>query len=568
VPSEDGMDVFAATQFAQMNQVVAAEVIGMPLNFINMTVPRIGGAFGGKAWDGCSTTAAATLAAHTLGQPVRVVMDLSHVMKMCGKRAPILARYKAGCSSAGLVKVVELDYYMDVGHTPTGCGDLSHSLHFVDMGYYVPNWKILAHPMMTNKQTMSPTRAPGSVPAAMMIETIMEHIAQSVNKHPIFVKEINLYEKGQQDVYGHDLTHCTLRELWRRLKGTAEVEGRIRQVDAFNQENLWKKRGITMTTCKYGMSSFMGGFTANVSIFTQDGSVAVAQSGVEMGQGLYMKVAQGVAHVLGTTVDNIKVRPNQSIITPNAACTGGSTGSENALQGAMGAAAILKQRMQPIKEKFPEAGWQELCAKCAAGKVDMSAKFTNETTPGKPFFNYFTYCVGVIETEVDILTGESQIRRVDIMCDFGESLNPTIDIGQVEGAFIMGLGCFLSEDIKFDANSGRILTDGTWEYKPPTTKDIPIDWRIHLLPDTPNPAGIRSSKAVGEPPISLSVGALLANKLAVQAARKDLFGSYEFISPTVSPLTVERVHQLVGLQPDHFTLQTSGSGGQQSTNKL
>ncbi|KAH9519992.1 hypothetical protein Btru_071424 [Bulinus truncatus] len=237
-----------------------------------------------------------------------------------------------------------------------------------------------------------------------------------------------------------------------------------------------------------------------------------------MGQGLYTKVAQGVAHTLGVPVDSIKVRPNQTIITPNNVVSGGSVASETSMQAAIEA-----------------------------------TKYTFAPPPRDMPCIYFTYCAAVVETEVDILTGESQIRRVDLMADYGESLNPTIDIGQTEGAFVMGLGCFLSEDIIFDGQTGKILNDGTWEYKPPTTKDIPVDWRIHLLPDTPNPSGIHSSKAVGEPPISLSVGALLANKLAVEAARKDLCEANDFISP-VAPYSVERIQQSVGLTVEKLIL--------------
>ncbi|BFZ03307.1 hypothetical protein BsWGS_06345 [Bradybaena similaris] len=553
VPSEDGIDLYAAAQFSDMNQHAASGIIGKPMNFVNITVPRLGGGFGGKAWDACAMSAAATLGAYVTGRPVRMSLDLETNMQLCGKRSPILAKYKAGFSNSGDLQVVDVDLYMDCGQLDSNASELDHMMSYMDMGYFVPNWKIRPHPMWTNKQTMSPTRAPGSVPAAFVIETIMEHVAKSLNKHPTVVKEINLYEKHHKDLYGHDMKDCTIRELWRRLKDTAEVEARIRQVDAFNQENLWKKRGITMTTSKYGIMYFGPGYGATVSIYARDGSVAVSQGGVEMGQGLHMKVAQGVAHALGVPLDNIKVRPNQGIIAPNNTVTGGSTGSECSMQAAVEASNILKERMRPIREKFPDADWKELCEHCAKSNIDLSARYTYSPGPGNPKFHYFSYCAAVVETEVDILTGESQIRRVDIMADFGESLNPTIDIGQVEGAFVMGLGCYLSEDIKFDGRTGRILNDGTWEYKPPTTKDIPIDWRIYLLPDTPNPSGLRSSKAVGEPPISLSVGVLLANKLAIQSARKDLFGADDFM-PTVAPYTVEKAQQSVGLTINSLTV--------------
>ncbi|GFO39127.1 aldehyde oxidase, partial [Plakobranchus ocellatus] len=545
VPSEDGIDLYASCQFGDLSQHAAANAIGKPVNFVNIIVPRVGGAFGGKGWDAGLFGAAATLGAYSCGRPVRLSLDLSSNIKICGKRPPFIAKYKAGFTSEGKIQVIDLDVKTDSGYTGHSAWYMNECLHFVDMGYHVPNWNIVSKCYKTNKRTMTACRAPGSVPAALIIETIMEHVARTVNKHPVPVKELHLYEKGQVDLQGNELTHCNMKEVWRRLKDTAEVEGRLRQVEAFNQENLWKKRGITMTTCKYAMAYMGPGHGATVSIYGRDGSVVISQGGVEMGQGLYTKVAQGVAHILGVPLENIKVRPNQGIISPNALVSGGSIASEVAMEAAMKAAETLKERMQPIKEKFPDADWKDLCEKCVWSNVDLCVRYLHSPAMGTPA-NYHTYCAAVVETEVDILTGESQVRRVDIMADYGESLNPVIDIGQTEGGFVMGLGNYLTEDTIFDARTGTILTDGTWNYKPPTTKDIPIDWRIHLLPDTPNPTGIRSSKATGEPSIGLSVGALLANKLAIETARKDLFGAQDFI-PVVAPFTVERAQQSVGL---------------------
>ncbi|KAH9519993.1 hypothetical protein Btru_071425 [Bulinus truncatus] len=266
VPTEDGIDLYTATQLADTNQHAAANVIGKPLNYINLTVPRVGGGFGGKAWDSCPVAAASTLGAFLTGRPVRMSLDLSTNMKQCGKRAPILAKYKVGFNNTGAVQAIELELYGDMGYSDGRASDLRPITFFIDMCYFVPNWKIHLHPMMTNKQMMSPTRAPSSVPASFIIETIMEHVAKTVNKHPIMVKELNLYERHQVDIRGHNMTNCTIRDLWRRLKDISEVEGRIRQVEVFNQDNLWKKRGITMTGCKYGMSYFGTGQTSNVSI--------------------------------------------------------------------------------------------------------------------------------------------------------------------------------------------------------------------------------------------------------------------------------------------------------------
>nr|KAI8764756.1 xanthine dehydrogenase-like [Biomphalaria glabrata] len=552
VPSEDGIDLYASTQSADLNQHAAANVIGKPMNYVNVTVPRLGGGFGGKAWDSCSTSTACTLAAYLTGKPVRIALDLSTNMRLCGKRPNIITKYKVGFSNDGNIQVIDMDLYGEVGHNDGRTSDFVLIAKSMDMCYYVPNWHIRVHLLKTDKQNISPVRGPGSIPASLIIETIMEHVAKAIDRHPILVKELNLYEKDQIDLNDELMSQCTIRDLWRRLKDIAEVEGRMRIVDAFNQENLWKKRGITMTSCKYDMNWFGTGQAANVSIYGRDGTVVICQGGVEMGQGLYTKVIQGVAYILGVPIDLIKVRPNQNIVTPNNNVSGASVSSEMAMQASIEASNILKARMQPIREKFPDASWKELCVKCVQNRINLNAHYSFSLPAGRKTLQYYTYCAAVIETEVDVLTGESQIRRVDLMADFGESLNPTIDIGQAEGAFVMGLGCYLSEDIIFDGQTGRILNDGTWEYKPPTTKDIPIDWRIYLLPDTPNPSGIRSSKGVGEPTISLAVGALLANKLAVHSARKDLFGANDYI-PSVSPYTVERVQQSVGLTADKLT---------------
>ncbi|GFO33248.1 LOW QUALITY PROTEIN: xanthine dehydrogenase [Plakobranchus ocellatus] len=217
---------------------------------------------------------------------------------------------------------------------------------------------------------------------------------------------------------------------------------------------------------------------------------------------------------------------------------------------AMMACEKLNTQLQPFREKLPKADWTTLVMAALDGNADLSAEATHHYN--NPQANlYATYMAGVVETEVDVLTGESQISRVDLLGDFGASINPTIDIGQIEGAFVMGLGAYLTEDIFYSKDTGKMLNDGTWEYKPPSTKDIPIDWRIHFLPDTPNPVGILSSKAAGEPPIGLAMAALLSIKKAVESVREDLTGEKLFL-PVVAPFTVEKVFLGTGIQTSHL----------------
>ncbi|KAH9519698.1 hypothetical protein Btru_070662 [Bulinus truncatus] len=538
VPTEDGIDLYPATQWSDGNHKASAAIIGKPFHYINVINHRIGGGFGGKVMYSAIVSAAATLASYVTKRPVRVYVDLAENMKLIGKRFPILVKYKAGCGRDGKLKAIDLDIYIDSGFKQSLLVD--EFIHTLDQGFFSPNWRINHTLVKTNKPTAMPCRAPGSVPASLVIESVLEHLAKEINMHPILFKEINLYEKGQTDIMGNELTHCTIRDLWQRLKQVSEVTQRMKQVDAFNQSNLWRKRGITMCGVKYNINYFPPGHTVNVSIFAEDGTVNVLTSGTEMGQGLYTKLIQAVAKTLNIPLHLVKVRPGQNNVIPNPTFTGGSSGSEMCVKAAINACNELNERIKPMKDKMPDADWPSVLKACIFNSIDLSSRAKSDKADS--MFRYHTYCAGVVETEVDVLTGEYQVRRVDIMADFGESINPTIDIGQVEGAFVMGLGAYLTEDLHYDEKTGLILNDGTWEYKPPTTKDIPIDWRIHFLPDTPNPVGILSSKAVGEPPISLAVGALLSIKSSVESVREELTGERLFL-PVEAPYTVEKVQQ-------------------------
>ncbi|XP_076459984.1 uncharacterized protein LOC143293041 [Babylonia areolata] len=554
VPTEEGMEVFLTTQITDMAQVAIAGILNKPLNYINVHTPRLGGSFGGKGFTANHVGLAAAVSAYATGRPVRTSSTLSDAMRHGGKRPHILAKYKAGFTEEGKLNSIVVDVYVDNGKSESMQFVIMEMLAQLDQGYYSPNWKI--HPMMlkTNKAPGTPVRGPGTTPSSVIIETILEHVAKAVQKHPILVKEINLYERNQKDLTGSTVTYCTIRQVWDRLKTSADVIRRMDQIDAFNKENRWKKRGITMAAVKYGMHMVDSGIPLNMSVFSHDGTVTVVQGGVEMGQGLFMKVAQAVAHGLGIPVEMIKVRPSLTYVTPNNSITGGSTTSEKAVNAALKACQTLQERLEPVRAGLArDADWKDLVQAAVKASVNLNVTSRPVLEKKDSGFEYFTYCAAVVETELDVLTGEYAIHRVDIMFDCGESLNPTIDIGQIEGAFVFGLGFNLQEDIIYDSNTGAVLNDGTWEYKPPTTKDIPIDWRIHLLPDAPNPVGIRSSKATGEPPTGLSVAALLALKLSAESAQQDLSGSSSFI-PVQVPYTVDKIQQSIGVKLEHLKM--------------
>ncbi|XP_046579119.1 xanthine dehydrogenase/oxidase-like [Haliotis rubra] len=344
-------------------------------------------------------------------------------------------------------------------------------------------------------------------------------------------------------------------KLWQQLRQASEFDKRRGEVDTFNKGNLWKKRGITMTPAKYGFFYMGAGVSVDVAIYSRDGTVTVSQGGVEMGQGLYTKVLQAVASTLGIPLNMVRMRHVNSHLAANNTVTGGSVSSEHAVQSAITCCETLNERLQPFRTKHPDYDWKNIIGVASLANVDLTAKhkFVPKKHDGPGMFHYFSYSAAVTEVELDVLTGQSQIRRVDILFDCGESLNPTIDIGQIEGAYLMGVGGFMFEEVKHDSKTGGVLNDGTWEYKPPLAKDVPIDWRIKLLADARNPLGIRGSKASGEPPIVLSSGVFYSLKQAMEAAHLDNTGSSEF-QPSVAPLTVERLRLGCGFNMAKMTL--------------
>ncbi|KAK3793085.1 hypothetical protein RRG08_038590 [Elysia crispata] len=547
VPSEDGMDIYSATQASDLVHRTTSQVLGKPMNYCNIFVNRLGGSFGGKFLNSTAVTASAAVAAEVTGRPVRLNVDLAANMKFTSKRWPLLAKYKAGCDRDGKLVAIDINLYIDSGHRPCITIDL---MNLIECAYHSVNFRLSLEKCYTNKTFAGPVRGPGQIPGCLIMETILEHLSKEVKQDPVLLREINLQEDGQPTITGRTLKNVTIKKVWNRLKQTANVTSRQGDISRFNKNNLWRKRGLAMTAVRYDMEYFPPGFPSHISIFAGDGTVTVFTGGVEMGQGLYMKVAQAVAYRLKIPVDFVKVRPNQNNVTPNPLFTGGSITSERSVASVLLACDQINERLQPVREKFPDADWKNLIANASAIAIDLSAEATSVHS-GAELVPYATYMAGVVETEVDVLTGEFQVKRVDMMADFGESMNPTIDIGQVEGAFVMGLGAYLTEDIFYSKETGQLLNDGTWEYKPPTTKDIPIDWRIHFLPDTPNTSGILSSKAVGEPPIGLAMGALLAIKQGVYSVREDLSGDHTFL-PINAPLTVEKAQMASSIQTKYL----------------
>lgn len=256
-----------------------------------------------------------------------------------------------------------------------------------------------------------------------------------------------------------------------------------------------------------------------VSVFHGDGSVLISHGGIEMGQGLNTKVSQVAAKTLNVPLECIRFRPCDSMTGANAMCSGGSSTSDAISVGVMRACEMILEMMRPVREEMPEATWQELVSACMFKDIKLSAHYIQHNGSQE---NYSVHGVSCAEVEIDVLTGNVQLTRVDIYEDVGASISPLMDLGQIEGAFVMGLGFFLNENLVFDKTNGKLLTNRSWNYTPPGPKDIPVDFRVKFVKNSKNPVFILKSKATGEPPLAMTCVCLFALRRAIMAAREDV----------------------------------------------
>lgn len=373
------------------------------------------------------------------------------------------------------------------------------------------------------------------------MESIIEKVAASLNVSSDVVRAANYYKEGQLTVYGQPLVNFTLPQVLDNLYSRSGYQDRLKAVTKFNNENRWRKRGVYLLPHKYGVGRAGYDAVASVNLIADDGSVYVNQSGVEIGQGIYTKVAQAVAYSLGVDVDDISVGSVSTEKLPNFGLTGGSGTSEVCVQAALLACSELIARLEPFRKQNPHASWVELLQAANSVGVNLSATGISDFAKSKDPYDYFVYAAALAEVEIDVLTGEVEVLQVDISYDCGQSLNPAVDIGQIEGGFVQGLGFSLTEERVLDT-AGRNLSAGTWEYKPPSALDITIKFNVFLMDNLPNKVGVLKSKASGEPPYSLAFSVYFAVKNAIFAARSEL-GHTNPGFDLGCPASVDRIQQ-------------------------
>ncbi|KAF5279183.1 hypothetical protein FQR65_LT03430 [Abscondita terminalis] len=532
VPKEDGeMEVFSSTQNPSEITRLGSKVLEVPQHKIVTRVKRMGGAFGGKESKAVMIALPAALAAKKLNRPIRCMLDRDEDMAITGGRNPFHIKYKIAFDDDGKMIAVEIFIYCNSGNTADlTISVLERAMFHFENAYRIPNTRVLGYVCKTNLASNTAFRGFGGPQGMLAGEYIVRTIAEYLHKDYIEVAKLNFYEEGDPTHYNQKLDYCNIKRCWDECLESANFHKRRSEVEMYNREHRWKKRGISVVPTKFGISFtalFLNQAGALVHIYT-DGSVLITHAGTEMGQGLHTKVIQVASQVLGIAHEKIHISETSTDKVPNTSPTAASAGSDLNGMAVMNACKIINERLEPIKQKNPKGKWEEWIISAYMNRISLSATgfytipdigYSFETNSGRPF-SYFTYGVSCSEVEIDCLTGDHQVLRTDIVMDLGESLNPAIDIGQIEGAFMQGYGLFVMEEMVYSPE-GVCYTKGPGAYKLPGFADIPIEFNVSLLKGAPNPKAVYSSKAVGEPPLFLAASVYFAIREAIKDARVD-----------------------------------------------
>ncbi|WVZ57391.1 hypothetical protein U9M48_007782 [Paspalum notatum var. saurae] len=556
VDSGNEIHMVSSTQAPQKHQKYVANVLGLPLSKVVCKTKRIGGGFGGKETRSAIFAAAASVPSYCLRRPVKLVLDRDVDMISTGQRHSFLGKYKVGFTNDGKILALDLEIYNNGGHSlDLSLAVLERAMFHSENVYDIANIRVSGQVCFTNFPSNTAFRGFGGPQALLIAENWIHHIATELQRSPEEIRELNFHDNGVVLHYGQLLQNCTISSVWDELKASCNFVEARKAVNSFNSNNRWRKRGIAMIPTKFGISftsKFMNQAGALVQVYT-DGTVLVTHGGVEMGQGLHTKVAQVAASSFNIPLNSVFISETSTDKVPNASPTAASASSDLYGAAVLDACEQIKARMEPIASRGAHNSFAELAQACYMERVDLSAHGFYATpivgfdwTAGKGTpFNYFTYGAAFAEVEIDTLTGDFYTRTADIVMDLGFSINPAIDIGQIEGAFIQGLGWAAMEELKWgDKNHkwirpGHLFTCGPGSYKIPSVNDIPLNFKVSLLKGVPNPKAIHSSKAVGEPPFFLGASVLFAIKDAIFAARAEE-GHLDWF-PLDNPVTPERI---------------------------
>ncbi|KAK4875695.1 hypothetical protein RN001_012117 [Aquatica leii] len=530
--NEDGeMEIISSTQFPMKISKAVSSVLNVSENKIIAKTKRLGGGFGGKELHTAFVAVPAAIAAAKLGRPVRCMLDRDDDMVITGRRHPLYTKYKCAFNNHGKILGCEMNMYLNAGYANSESFPvLTQAMFRFDNAYKIPNVRLVGHLCKTNISSNNAFRAFGAPQSIFVTEMMIHEIAEYLQKDVFEIMHLNFYKEGDFTFYQQKLEEVTLERCWSECIQSSRFFERCKDIDHYNRENRWKKRGISLLPLKYAIGlnvRHLSQASALLHVYT-DGSVLLSHGGVEMGQGLHTKMIQITAQCLQIPTSQIYISETSTDKVPNATQTVASMGSDFYGVAVKIACGIINKRLEPIKKANPNSKWEDWVLTAYTDRISLSATgFYEHSSEGFDYmlqrgtpFDYYTYGTVCSEVEIDCLTGDHQILRTDIVMDVGYSLNPAVDVGQIEGAFIQGYGFYMIEELMFSPD-GLLLTKGPGTYKLPGFGNVPHEFNVSLLKGAPNPKAIHSSKAIGEPPLCLAISILFAVREAIKSARID-----------------------------------------------
>lgn len=564
---EERMFIYTSSQHPSEVQKLVSEVLDIKLNKVTVDMRRMGGGFGGKETQAAQWACIAAIFAARKGCAVKLRLPRQQDMIVTGKRHPFENSFEVGFDDTGKISAATIEVNGNCGHSP----DLSdaivdRAMFHADNAYFLEHCQIDGHRLKTHQVSHTAYRGFGGPQGMIMAEAMLDKVARACGKDPLDVRKANLYseQNGLTTPYGMHIENDFSASIIEKLENTSDYWARRASITEFNKSSPIIKKGLALTPVKFGISftaKHLNQAGALVHVYT-DGSIQANHGGTEMGQGLHTKIGQIVANEFGVSLDEVEVTSTRTDKVPNTSPTAASSGTDLNGKAVQNACIAIKQRLAEFYAQSvgstPEhvtfsnnavhcgeqkLDWESLIQQAYFDRVSLSANgfyktpkldYNRETGKGRPFF-YFAYGAAASEVSIDTLTGEHKVDRVDILHDVGASLNRGIDIGQIEGAFIQGMGWLTTEDLVWD-DAGKLISNNLATYKIPSIGDTPEIFNVDLF-DRPNQEdSIYHSKAVGEPPFMLAI--------SVWCALKDALSSltdYKIDPQLETPATPERV---------------------------
>jgi xanthine dehydrogenase large subunit len=574
VPREDGqLTLYSSTQHPDGNQREAASALNLTTNDVEVICRRMGGGFGGKEGNASIFSQSAALAAFKLRRPVKLRVNRDDDMTITGKRHDFRIDYEVGFDDQGRILGADITLMSRCGYSTDYSGPVNDRacLH-IDNCYYIPNLKLISHRCKTNTQSATAFRGFGGPQGMFGIETVIAEIADTLGKDALQVRKLNLYQDPAKSgnpgsmttQYNQTIEDWVGDQVIQQVEQQARYQERRAAVNAFNQANKHRKRGLALVPLKFGISFTatmlnQGGALLNIYM---DGSVSVNHGGTEMGQGLNTKMAQVCADGLGISTQWVRVTGTDTQKVPNASATSASSGADINGAAIMNATAQMRARLAPVAARMlgcaegdvtfannqahggdKSVNWADLAKQAWLDRVGLSVtgfymtpeiNYDFTTLNGRAFY-YYCYGASVSEVEIDTRTGELWFKAVDIVHDAGKSINPAIDKGQIEGAWVQGMGWLTMEECIWD-KKGKLLTHGPSTYKIPVAGDVPEHFHVSLFDGSNLKPTPFNSKAVGEPPLMLALSTFFAVRDAVAAS-----ADHKVVVNLSAPATPERI---------------------------